>query len=160
MSSDIGVSNAGYTHVKDTFHGSSVLSGLLDTGIFPGSFKIVKGYVDFSDASNQSVGNGKPIISYFDGVQVLLATNDILLQVVAIGGDITSDGTPTFDIGFAPTPGAAVDVAVFTAESLANVNSGVSEVTPSKIAASQWAAVDVNADAVTGGKLDVVLFIA
>lgn len=158
--SDIGVSNTGYTHIKDTIHGSNVLSSLLDTGVFPGSFRVIKGYVDFSVAANASVGDGKAVLSSFDGVQVLLATGDVVIHAVALADrTITSAGSPTFDVGFSVSPSTAVSSALFTASAMSAINTGAASITPLKISSNQWLSIDLNVAAVTAGRLEVLLVV-
>jgi len=162
MSSDIGVSNTGYTQVKDTVHGANVLSSLLDTGVFPGSFRVVKGYVNFGVAANASVGDGKAVLSSFDGVQILLASGDLIVHTSVVARTtITSAGSPTFDIGLAAAPGSAVTGPIVTAaQTMAAVNTGLGSIVPVRVSADQWISVDVNVAAVTGGILEVIIIIA
>jgi hypothetical protein len=178
MSGDINTQNAAFSGVKDTIYDSKVLQALLDVGVFPSSFRIIKGVVDFTDAANQPTGTGKVVIDTFDGAQVLLSTGNAVIYAAAYApatSPLTSGGSPTFTIGLSSTSGGSVGTALFTAgTTLASINNGVSSLqydgssagvanvtrAIQLVGANEWLSVDVATAALTGGKLYVILVIA
>lgn len=150
-----------FQKVVDTV-ADKAMYGLVETGVLPKGFRVIKGSVDLTGAA---IANGYAVIDSATGEQVLLSVGDQILFYSAIATTtIVAGGAATFDIGLAASEGGAVATALTTAGAIADLNTGVNTIPAAAAvtlvgATNQFLAVDVNAFAVTTGALQIILIV-
>jgi len=90
--------NLGYSGVKDNFYDSKLMVGLINSGVFPSSFRVLRGSAILSGADASAV----PILAS-SGEQIRLSSGlqIVTASVVTLSGTVVS----AVDLGVSASPG-------------------------------------------------------
>jgi hypothetical protein len=162
--SEIDVQNLGFKVVHDTVIDSGVLSGLVEAGVIPKSFRVIKGEVDFLGGDNAGVEGSYAVLDSSTGKQVLLSTGE---QIVFLSAVATTDIADAVNFGLGLNPleaaiGTATQTDLVTEAAVAGVNAGVNPIPAAAavtvVGADVWLQASITGTA-TAGVVQVVVVV-
>jgi hypothetical protein len=162
--SEIDVQNLGFKVVHDTVIDSGVLSGLVEAGVIPKSFRVIKGEVDLTGLDD---GEAAAVVDE-SGNQITLSPGSHLVYISVVETTtLVSGGSATVALGLAPTAAVTATAAIADTIVEATAYNGFQSFADAAVAynassvgaANVYLEADVAVATISGGVLSVVLVV-